>query len=207
MHVTGDPAQNTTPAVYATPAAFTLLNKTTPQEPGRYLIAPNFAQALQLSQKQSFVEVAESQQEESAAAKVYGTSATADTYDASVTYELPIAGKIETIYYTITQNGKPVTFVPWLDAAMHVTVVKNDLSWHLHVHGEVHPPGLPIPPLIVKNGQVVHSMAMMVTPPSFTLPIEAHLIFPTPGVYTVWGQFKTQSGELVTTAFTIQVEQ
>jgi hypothetical protein len=142
--------------------------------------------------------------------KEYPSEGTFNGYDVSLRYALPLAGQVETIYYTITKDGKPVTLVPYLSAAMHVAVVKNDFSWYLHVHGEVHPPGTPLPPIIVKNGQVLHSMAMMTVPDVINTgvdPLEAHLIFPTAGIYTVWGQFKTQSGDLVATAFTVQVEQ
>jgi hypothetical protein len=173
---------------------------------GDYLVAFDYAHGLTLESKQFQVHVAGSPAQSAKVAE-YPIMNTFDGYKVSLKYPLPIAGQVETIVYTITKDGKPVTFVPWLDAAMHVSVVKNDFSWYLHVHGEVHPPGSPLPPIIVKNGQVLHSMAMMVTPAEFSLPIEAHLIFPTPGIYTVWGQFKTLSGDLVATAFTVQVEQ
>jgi copper transport protein len=173
---------------------------------GDYLVAFDYAHGVVLESKQFQVHVAGSPQQ-SDTVKEYPTEGMFDGYNVSLKYSLPIAGQVETIFYTVTKNGQPVEFVPYLDAAMHVAVVKNDFSWYLHVHGEVHPPGVPLPPIIIKNGQVVHSMAMMTVPDHFTLPIEAHLIFPTPGLYTVWGQFKTTSGDLVASAFTIRVEQ
>jgi hypothetical protein len=119
---------------------------------------------------------------------------------------VPYAGEVTTIRYTITKDGKPVTnIIPYLEAAMHLSVIKNDLSAFLHVHGEVHPPGVPYPPVIVKNGQVVHSMAMMVLPPVFGPKIEAHLIFPSEGLYTVRGEFKVGSN-VIPTSFTVRVE-
>jgi hypothetical protein len=88
---------------------------------------------------------------------------------------------------------------------MHIAIVKNDFSQFVHTHGEVHPPSTPIPPVIVRNGKIVHSMAAMATPPVFALPVDAHTIFPEPGLYTMWGQFKV--GEtVVPTAFTVRVE-
>jgi len=173
---------------------------------GDYLVAVDYAHGVVLESKQFTVHVGGAPAQ-SAKTVEYPTEGVFSGYNVSLKYPQPIAGQIETVVYTITKDGKPVTVVPYLSAAMHVAVVKNDFSWYLHVHGEVHPPGTPLPPLMVKNGQVVHSMAMMMVPDSFTLPIEAHLIFPTPGLYTMWGQFKTQSGDLVASAFTIRVEQ
>jgi hypothetical protein len=89
---------------------------------------------------------------------------------------------------------------------MHIAAVKNDLSWHYHAHGEVHPPGTPVPPIIVRDGLIIHSMAAMYVPGTFTLPVDAHLIFPSAGVYTLWGQFETKSGDLVAVPFTVRVE-
>ena len=136
----------------------------------------------------------------------YPTQGMFDGYSVSLDYPQPQVGEITTIKYTITKNGKSVQLVSYLSAAMHIAVVKNDFSWYLHLHGEYHVPGAPLPPLWIKNGQVVHSMAMMVTPDTFMSPLEAHVIIPSSGLYTIWGQFKTSSGDLVATAFTIRVE-
>lgn len=173
---------------------------------GQYMIAFDYAHGVTLESKQFLVNVDGTPAEQSQM-KLYPSSNVFDGYQVSLSYFAPVAGQVETIYYTISKDGKPVTFVPWLGAAMHVSVVDNDFSWYLHVHGEVHPPGTPLPPIIVVKGQVIHSMAAMMTPPVFSYPIEAHLIFPKIGTYTVWGQFNTASGQLVTTAFTVQVNE
>ncbi len=173
---------------------------------GDYLVMVDYAHGLALESQQFTVHVAGAPAQ-AESSKEYPTEGVFDGYDVSLRYPLPIAGQVETIMYTITKNGAPVALVPYLSAAMHIAVLKNDFSWHIHAHGEVHPPGTPLPPIIVKNGQVIHSMAAMVVPDTFTSPIEAHMIFPTPGLYTVWGQFKTESGDLVASAFTVRVEQ
>jgi hypothetical protein len=180
------------------------LNYTFPKS-GDYIVMVDYAHGVTLESKQFIVHVGGGNPQ-SAEVQEYPQQGNFDGYQVSLSYELPLAGQVETIYYTVTKNGKPVEFVPYLEAAMHVSVVKNDFSWHLHVHGEVHPRGVPLPPIIIKNGQVLHSMAMMTVPDHFTLPIEAHFIFPSAGLYTVWGQFKTASGDLVATAFTVRVE-
>ncbi len=172
---------------------------------GDYIVAVDYAHGTTLESKQFKVRVAGAPVQNTQP-KLYPTQGVFDGYDVSLDYPQPQAGQITTVKYTITKNGQPVQLVPYLSAAMHVAAVKNDFSWYLHVHGEYHAPGTPLPPLTIKNGQVLHTMAMMVTPDTFTSPIEAHMIFPTTGVYTVWGQFKTKSGDLVATSFTVRVQ-
>jgi len=172
---------------------------------GTYLISVDYAHGLALESKQFKVEVAglptqASQPQEYASVGNFGG------YQVLLDYGEPFAGEVTTIRYTITKDGQPVTdLVPYLSAAMHVSVVKNDLSAFLHIHGEVHPPGQPLPPIIVKNGQVLHSMAMMMTPDHFSSPVEAHLIFPSAGLYTIWGEFKV-GDQVIPTSFTVKVE-
>lgn len=173
---------------------------------GTYLISADYAHGLSLESKQFAVEVkgASGQEKEPA---TYPLSGTFDGYDVSLSYGgVALAGEVTTLRYTITKSGLPVTNLEqYLSAAMHVSVVKNDLGVFMHTHGEVHPPGAPYPPIIIKNGQVVHSMAMMLLPPTFGPNIEAHLIFPSTGEYTVWGEFKAE-GKVIPTSFTIRVD-
>ncbi len=173
---------------------------------GTYLLSFDYAHGMQLESKQLIVDVAGSLQQSQKIAS-YASPGDFDGYTASLKYSLPLAGQVSTLYYTIEKNGKPVTdIVPYLSAVAHISVVKNDLSAFIHTHGEVHPPGVAIPPMIVKNGQVIHSMAMMMTPSRFGPDIEAHLIFPSAGEYTVWAEFKV-GNKVIPTAFTIKVEQ
>jgi hypothetical protein len=120
--------------------------------------------------------------------------------------DLPIAGEVTTMRFTVMKDGKPVTNIKsYLSAASHIAAVKNDFTEFIHTHGEVHPPGTPYPPIIVKDGKVIHSMAAMILPPEFGPNIEAHLIFPTAGLYTVWAQFNVD-GKVIPTSFTVKVE-
>jgi methionine-rich copper-binding protein CopC/putative copper export protein len=172
---------------------------------GDYLVMADFAHGTKLESQQFTVQVGGGNPQASSA-RQYPLTQDIDGYHVVVDYFQPFAGEVATFRYTITKDGQLVEMVPYLSAAMHIAAVKNDLSWHYHAHGEVHPPGTPLPPIIVKNGEVLHSMAMMVVPDTFALPVEAHLIFPSAGLYTVWGQFKTQSGDLVAAPFTVRVE-
>ena len=171
---------------------------------GDYLVAVDYAHGISLESKQFKVHVNGAPAQSTLVQ--YPTQGVFDGYTVSLDYPQPQVGEITTIKYTITKNGAPVRLVPYLSAAMHIAVVKNDFSWYLHLHGEYHVLGTPVPPLWVRDGQVVHSMAMMTTPDTFTSPLEAHFIIPSPGLYTIWGQFKTASGDLVATAFTMRVE-
>ncbi len=173
---------------------------------GEYLVSVDYAHGMQLESKQFKVEVGGSPVQ-SLRPQEYPQGGRFGGYDVSLKYQLPLAGQVSTLRYTITKDGASVTDLQqYLSAAMHISVVKNDFSNFIHLHGEVHPPGVPLAPIIVKNGQVVHTMAMMMNvPQSFGPDVEAHLIFPTAGLYTVWGEFK-RGGVVVPTAFTVRVE-
>lgn len=174
---------------------------------GEYLVSVDYAHGLTLESKQFTVSVAGVPAQKTTAAE-YPAEGDFGGYHVALKYALPVAGKVETMQYTITKNGTPVTNLEqYLSAAMHVSVVKNDFSSFIHLHGEIHPPGTPLPPVIVKNGQVLHTMAnMMSVPEKFGPNVETHLIFPTAGLYTVWGEFKAE-GVVIPTAFTVRVEE
>lgn len=173
---------------------------------GKYLVSADYAHGLTLESAQFIVEVGGAPPQRANVAQ-YPSEGDFQGYHVALKYALPIAGEPMTMQYTITKDGAPVTDLEqYLSAAMHVSVVKNDLSAFVHVHGEVHPPGTPLPPIIVKNGQVVHTMASMIVPARFGPTVDAHLIFPTPGLYTVWGEF-THQGNVIPTAFTVRVEE
>ncbi len=174
---------------------------------GEYLVSLDYSHGITLESKQFTVQVAGGPAQNAKVAE-YPTEGDFGGYHVVLKYPLPIAGQVETMQYTITKDGKPVTDLEqYLSAAMHISVVKNDFSTFMHIHGEIHPSGTPLPPILVKNGQVVHSMAMMMNlPANFGPTVEAHLIFPTTGLYTVWGEFKAE-GKVIPTAFTVRVEE
>jgi len=89
---------------------------------------------------------------------------------------------------------------PYLAAAMHIALVKDDFSEFVHAHGEVHLPGTPIPKA---SATTVHNHTP--PPPRFGPIVEAHTVFPSAGDYTVFAQFK-RAGEVITAPFSIRVE-
>lgn len=173
---------------------------------GEYIVAIDYAHGLTLESKQFIVTVGGAPQEQKQEAQ-YPSEGEFGGFHVELKYPQPFAGDVVTFTYTITKDGKPVTnVVPYLDAAMHISVVKNDLSTFIHTHGEIHPPGTSLPPIIVKNGQVTHPMSQMINLPSqFGPNIESHLIFGTKGLYTVWGEFAVGS-KVIPTSFTVRVE-
>lgn len=173
---------------------------------GAYLVAVDYANGLTLGSHHFTVNVAgvRPQQKELV---TYEDTGTFSGYTVSLDNRTRFASEVETLQFTVKKDGQPVkTLEPYLAASMHVSVVKNDLSTFIHTHGEVHTPGTPQAPITVKNGKVLHSMKTMSTPDRFGPNVEAHLIFPSAGIYTVWAQFKV-SGEVIPAAFTIRVEE
>lgn len=171
---------------------------------GRYLIALDYAHGITLGSKQFVVEVTGVPQQLKVPA-VYQTPGTFHGYTVSADIGLPIAGEVSTMRFEIKKDGMPVeNLEPYLSAAMHIAAVKNDFSAFLHTHGEVHPPGVPYPPVIVRDGKIVHSMAAMNTPSRFGPAVDAHVIFPSAGRYTLWAQFMAE-GRVVPASFTVDV--
>ncbi|MFZ2886770.1 MAG: copper resistance CopC family protein, partial [Minisyncoccia bacterium] len=167
---------------------------------GDYLIALDYAHGLSLESRTLTVSVsgAPTQSEEEA---TYPSQGTFDGYDVSLKYQQPFAGEVSTLVYTIEKDGKPVTDLsPYLAAAMHVAIVKNDLTEFAHTHGEVHKLGEVVPLPSVTS---VHNHAP--PPPRFGPMVEAHPVFPSAGIYTVFGQFMHE-GNIITNRFTVRVE-
>lgn len=174
---------------------------------GEYMVSVDYAHGVTLASKQFIVQV-EGVATQNVQVIEYPSKGVFDGYEVSLAHALPVVGEVETLRYVVTKDGKEVTNLEqYLSAAMHISVVKNDFSAFMHLHGEIHASGTPSVPSTVRNGKIVHSMAaMMNVPLQFGPNIEAHTIFPSPGVYTVWGEFKV-GGKVIPTAFTLRVEE
>ncbi len=90
------------------------------------------------------------------------------------------AGEETSLSYIIEKDGKTVTDLnPYLGAAMHIAVVSVDLKQYIHAHGSV--PGEPH----------AHHDHMHTKPPKrFGPEIEADVVFPVKGIYTIFSQVK-----------------
>lgn len=167
---------------------------------GEYVIGIDYASGLSSRAEQFRVTVGgvPQQAEETAAYPLRGAY---DGYDLALQPGFPRAGEVATLVWRIQKNGVDLTDLqPYLGAAMHVAIVKDDLSEFVHAHGEVHTPGAPAPALPATG---VHNHAP--PPPKFGPMVEAHPVFPSSGVYTVFAQFK-HDGAVVNAPFTVRVE-
>jgi len=97
------------------------------------------------------------------------------------------AGEETSLSYIIEKNEKKVTDLnPYLGAAMHIAVVSADLKQYIHIHGSV--PGEPHD----------HHDHMHTKPPKrFGPEIEADVVFPVKGIYTIFSQVKHHDKVLV----------
>lgn len=166
---------------------------------GEYLLAVDYLHGLTPESRQFRVQV-DGSPAQAEQPKQYASPQEAQGLDVSLQYSQSFAGEMNTLWYTVRDDDTPVTdLVPYLSAAMHLAVVKNDLSEFIHTHGEVHAPGYVTP----KQTTMSHNHTP--PPPRFGPNIEAHVIFPSPGLYTIFGEFSRQ-GKIVLTKFTVRVE-
>jgi hypothetical protein len=164
---------------------------------GEYIVAVDYANKLKHESRQFRVTAEGSPMQGETA--TYPHTGRFDGYEVSLDARQPVAGEVANLTFDITKDGRRVTGLqPYLGAAMHVAIAKDDLSAFVHTHGEIHPPGYVPPPAGTPH---IH------TPPptSFSPPIDAHPVFPSPGVYTVFAEFKHE-GKVVRPRFTVRVE-
>ena len=106
---------------------------------------------------------------------------------------LIIAGTATKLRYVIKRKGKEVLdLAPYLGAAMHLAIVSADLKTFIHAHGVVPGTG--------PHNDHLH----LSVPPEFGPEIEAEVLFPAPGFYKIFAQFKHQ-GEVILTSFMVDV--
>lgn len=111
------------------------------------------------------------------------------------------AGEEVTLTYRLTRDGASVTELrPYLDAAMHVAVVKDDLTTFLHEHGTA--PGVSH---INGHGHGHHRDRGDATAASFGPQIAVTLSFPEPGRYHLFGQ-NVHGDEIIVSRFAVDVE-
>ncbi len=107
------------------------------------------------------------------------------------------SGKETVLTYRFTKKGKPVTDLePYLAAPMHMAVISEDLRHLIHTHGEL--PGMP------HMGHDEESMQMTV-PENFGPEIDVHVVFPSKGLYQLFGQVR-HKGKVILTSFMVEVD-
>ena len=107
------------------------------------------------------------------------------------------AGKEVMLSYLFRKNGKAVSDLePYLSAPMHLAIISGDLTHFIHTHGEI--------PGETPMGRHEHQMQMTV-PERFGPQVDVHVVFPSKGLYQVFGQIGYH-GKIILTGFMVEVE-
>jgi Cu+-exporting ATPase len=127
------------------------------------------------------------------------------------------------------QSGQPLTTLqPYLGAPAHVVILSEDTQTFAHTHGEVH--SAPAHDEAASAAHQAKPEAQAEThgseaethqetsepqsedhqaeahgPASFGPEIEFHHTFPAAGLYKLWGQFRTERGEVMTADFVVRI--
>ncbi|MFG2042446.1 heavy metal translocating P-type ATPase [Dactylosporangium sp. NPDC048998] len=98
-----------------------------------------------------------------------------------------------TYWFADVATGEPITDLrPYLAAAGHVVVMPLDGSGFAHEHAEAED----------DRGRPVFALPGQTFGPDLQL----HVTFPRPGLYRMWGQFRTAAGTVITTTFTVEAK-
>jgi putative copper resistance protein D len=111
------------------------------------------------------------------------------TYSVSLTSspKLIKAGEETTFTWHIEQDGKPVTDIqPYLGAPMHISVVLANLQRFMHVHGML--PG---------ETHMITDHEHVALPGLFGPDIESTILFPSKGIYALFGQVSHEGKTLL----------
>jgi hypothetical protein len=169
---------------------------------GQYLVAIEYTERAQLFSQQFPIIVSGSP-----ALGIYqpdfATTQHVDGYDVTLSPKngTLTTGSLQHLQYTISKDGKPVQDLEaYLSAAMHISVVKDDLRTFIHTHAEVPQTFFdsifnPIDP-----AKHVH----IYVPDRFGPTLDAYVQFPTSGTYDVFGEFK-RNGKVIVTRFSVKV--
>ena len=98
-----------------------------------------------------------------------------------------------TYRFSDARTGAPVTTLqPYLAAAGHIVVMPADGHGFAHEHAEMED----------ADGNPVFALPTQTFGPD----LDVHAAFPRPGLYRLWGQFRTADGTVMTTEFTVRAE-
>jgi len=104
-----------------------------------------------------------------------------------------VAGETSALTFTFTDaaTGRPLDDLqPYLAAAGHVVIMRADGETFAHEHADVED----------ADGDPVFALPGQAFGPE----LDVHAEFATPGVYQLWGQFRTADGDVLTVPFTVQ---
>ncbi len=104
-----------------------------------------------------------------------------------------VVGEVSELAFTFTDagTGRPVDDLqPYLAAAGHVVVMRADGETFAHEHADVED----------ADGDPVFALPGQ----EFGPELDVHAEFATPGIYQLWGQFRTAEGDVLTVPFTVE---
>lgn len=112
--------------------------------------------------------------------------------------EKAIAGKEINLFYHIEKNSRPSKDLEYyLDAPMHLSIISAELANFIHTHGKV--PAAPLSPSSIIKKAEAHDAPLA----GFGPDIEARVIFPYPGIYKIFGEFRHQN-KIIVSEFMIE---
>ena len=161
-------------------------------KPGRYIVAVDYLHETHEGTEQFIVDAGA--RGVATLVKDFSRIKVFDGYSVTLSNPLPLrSGEEGTLKYGIKKGGIPVTdMAGYLGAPMHLAIISADLFTFSHTHGEFHDP--------VTNAEV-HEVT---SADRFGPDIEAHVVFPYPGIYQVFSQF-SHAGKTITTSFMVEV--
>lgn len=163
---------------------------------GEYVIAIDYANQLRSESRHFRVTVGTDNTDK---APIYPDKQEIQGMPVTLTHTLITVGEPATLRFTFGTLTEPIADLqPYLAAAAHIAIVKDDLSEFIHTHGEVH----------VGTAQSAPVTAHIHTPPpsKFGPNLESHVVFPVAGLYTVNLEFK-RNDVVTRVPFTIRVEE
>ena len=125
-----------------------------------------------------------------------------------------VSGEETHFKYKIKKDNKDINDMTlYLGAPMHLAIFSLDFAYFSHTHGTLPMAGLPfnfINSVLaheeepIKLPEISAEPTASALPPAFGPNIEAHITFPWPGLYVIFGEFKHQ-GKVIATSFMVEV--
>ena len=173
-------------------------------KPGRYIVGINFAANRKGYTKKFYVDVAgikkENPRKDLSTNKIFGN------YAVNLSYSKIIAGKPVALKYHFEQDGRPLEDMePYLGAAMHVAIVKDDLTDFMHTHAMTGMDGMMNTNMDMGMNMPMNTNSGMEVPSKFGPNLEVDAEFPENGLYHIFAEFM-HSGKIVLTHFMVEVE-
>ena len=163
---------------------------------GRYVVGINFAASSKDYTKTFYVDVTGIKKEN--AKKDLSTKKIFGNYTVNLSHQKITSGKPAALKYYFEKDNKPLEDMgPYLGAAMHVVIVRDDLTDFMHTHAMAGMDGM-----MDMNTSMNMNMDMKV-PSRFGPNLEVDSEFPEKGLYHIFAEFR-HNGKIVLTQFMVE---